>query len=158
MLPIIMLVIGIIALVVGRISVTSTKELRRPASIFVGLIFIAPFPLSFLIGFMMGLDAAGKGKQLDPKEIESELQTIALIIVGVCFLLGLILSFALAKPKQKPKKRRRDVDYDDYEDDRPRRPRRDEREDDEDYEDRPRRVRRDDEDDDRPRPRRRDDY
>lgn len=151
MLGIILLVVGIIGLVKGKISVTKNRELRRPASIFVCLLFIAPFPLQFLAGLFLGVQAVAEGRQ-NVDHLKDQAWMLELGILGVCFLVGMILAFVLAKPKipDAPRSRR---DYDNEEDDRPRRrrPVADDLDDEED--DRPRRRRPDDDD----RPRRRDD-
>lgn len=154
MLGIILLIVGIIGLIKGKISVTRTKELRRPGSIFVSLLFIAPFPLQILVGAAMGVQAAAEGKQ-NIDDLQSKATMIGLAIFGICLVTGLILAFVLAKPKVPDARKRKRADYDDF-DDRPRA----RRSDDDADEDRPRRrrsARSNDDDDEDDRPRRQDD-
>jgi len=144
MLGIILLIVGIIGLIKGKIGVTRTKELRRPASILVSLLFIAPFPLQILVGAGMGAQAVVDGEQ-DIELLKAKTSRIGLVIFLICFLAGLGLAFVLAKPKIQDAPKRKSADYDDF-DDRPTRPR--STENDADRDDRPRRR---DELDDRPR-------
>lgn len=172
MCDIIFLIVGIIILIKGRFSVTKTKEIRRPGSIFVGLLFIAPFPLSFLVGAILAANAIAGGQ--DPGAVAEDTKTLRVvgaIIVLCCVIAGLVLAFVLAKPKSDPLPRKRPArDYDDYEDsprrrrsaeddeeDRPRRRKRADEAAEDEEDDRPSRRKRDD-DDDRPRRRPRDDF
>jgi uncharacterized membrane protein len=159
MIAIAMMVAGIVMLIKGTVAFSANRELRRPGSVFVGLVLVLPFPLSFAIGFFIGLNAVKNGQNLE--DIQKNAILIDLIIIGICAVLASILAIVLAEPKRKSKKKRRLGEYDDYDaradaddDDRfdelesPRRRRT--RDDDDEEEDRPsrRRARRDDDDDD----------
>lgn len=115
LIPIIMLIVGIVGLVKGRISVTGTKEIRRPASIFISLLFMAPLPLSIIATVVLSAMAVAKanGGQPNLQELESTANILSAVIFFGCLILALVLSFALAKPKEMVRK---SVDQDDYDD------------------------------------------
>jgi uncharacterized membrane protein len=147
MLEIIMLVMGIVVLVRGRLSLSKKKEVRGPIARLVGLIMIAPVPI--VLGYAA---VTGKGAGDGPF---GELFVIELGAVLACFILALILAYANAELKEdqhRVDRRRGPVYDDDYDDRRERHPEDDDYDDrqrEEDYHERPRR--RDDEYDDRDR-------
>ena len=99
MLAIILLIIGIIGFVKGRISVTSKRELRGGGLYAVATLFCLPLPLSFLVGMVAGVAAGSSGKAVD----EKTLTLVAAVAAWGPILVAMILAFALAKPKvQQP--------------------------------------------------------
>ena len=98
MLAIILLIIGIIGFVKGRISVTSKRELRGGGLYAVATLFCLPLPLSFLAGAVAGAASVSSGKAVD----DQTLIWLSVAVVWVPVLVAFILAFALAKPKVQP--------------------------------------------------------
>jgi hypothetical protein len=158
-----MIIMGLIALVRGRLQLTQTKAVQGIPARLLGLAFLAPLPVGFLVALVYTIMSVDPNR---PDQVEQWTKdnesTLNWIVGGVEVGLGLILiaiAAFLATPFQKcahrPIRRGQD-DYDDYEEAPPRRRSRDTGgHDDEDDIPRRRRPGPDDHDDDRPR--RRDD-
>ena len=146
-----MIIMGLLALIRGRIQLSKAKVVRGIPARLLGALALTPFPVATLIAILY-MFATGDVK--DPDDVERWTQqnqgSVVAIAAGTVLgtaLLIVILGFILAKPMteedRRPKKQReyddevaspRQREYDD-EDDRPRRSRDDE------YDDRPRRDR-----------------
>jgi len=157
-LEVLCVVYGILTLVRGRFPVSQKKEVRGPTAYVIGILLLAVLPVAVVLAVALNWDDIKNGG--GPKPFELKASTVLPDVLAV-FVVGggaMILALATAKPKRKPKRRRRVEEYDDYDDyDRPRRRRVDDDLDEDDDRPRPRRRRADyDDEDDRPR-RRRDD-
>ena len=98
MVGIISLIIGILGFVKRRINVTKTRELRGAGMYVVATLFCLPFPLSFLLGVIIGASQVAGGKPVD----QSSLLVLASVCTWVPILLAVILAFVMAKPKEAP--------------------------------------------------------
>jgi hypothetical protein len=97
-LEIVLLVLGIMAFVKRRVNVSATRELRGPPVFLVGALFCLPLPLAFAIGAVIGARAVANGKSID----RMDLVYVELACVGVPVVLGLLIGFAMSKPKLPP--------------------------------------------------------
>jgi hypothetical protein len=153
-------IMGLLALIRGRMTVSKTKVVVGWPARLLGLLALTPLPLVLLIGIIYVAANVDATDQAAAERFAQEHKgTITLIegvtVAAIAFAVIGLAAAAGAHPDEVDRRTRpRAEEYDDYEDDdRPRRRRRDQLEDDE----RPRRVRRDDDGDDRPRRRRDDD-
>ena len=97
-LTIILLILGILGFVKGRINVSKNRELRGGGMYAVATLFCLPLPLSFLLGMVLVANTAGSGRPVDRNTI-----LIAdLVSVWGPLVVALILAFTLAKPKLAP--------------------------------------------------------
>ncbi|HZT79177.1 MAG TPA: hypothetical protein VFA26_03075 [Gemmataceae bacterium] len=111
-----MLVMGIVALVKGRIPLTRTRVVEGTAARVVGLILMLPLPLALGFGFIygvgIGVSAAQQGKsQIDPKEIEKIQTTAKFVELGLivgCALTAVVVGAVTARPP----KLKEDIDLD----------------------------------------------
>lgn len=115
MCGIIMLIFGIIALVKGQFSLKRNRVVDGVPARIIGVILMLPFPLSFCIGFGIGVIAGVQQKKLDPLS----LVPIDLGLVAICLIAALGLAFATAHPPRKKRLRRREEEYEDYDEDYP---------------------------------------
>lgn len=164
-------IVGLLALVRGRMTLSKSKVVEGAAARVLGLLALTPVPLVLLVSVVM----VAVSKPADPEKfVEDKKWTIVAVEAAIVIAVGLLLAILGAalgtdpeedRPRRRTRRRRvRDENADD-EDDRPRRPRPayevvDEGDD---GDDRPRRRLRDedgfeDDADDRPRRRRRDEW
>jgi hypothetical protein len=106
-----MLVIGIMALVTGKLTFSQNKVVRGATARIAGAILMIPLPLMFGIGLIIGLQAGLQGQQVDQQKLQSQLTPIEIGVTITCLILGLGIAVMGAEPP-----RRRD-DFDDYHDD-----------------------------------------
>lgn len=95
MLQLVCLIIGIVGLVKGKVSVSKAKELRGGPLYLVCGLFIAPLPLSFLAGLVLGATAGGSSQA----DLERSATIIGLVVGLLPVIVGIVLSFVLAQPK-----------------------------------------------------------
>jgi hypothetical protein len=158
-LEIALAVIGVMALIRGKMTLSKAKVVHGIPARLLGLLALTPLPVVLVVG--VGYVALSDPK--DPEQFaEDNKWTLIAIEAGVVIAIAAlvaVIGFSFATDPEEPPRRRVRDDYDDeYEDDdRPRRKTRAGRDDpDDEYDDRPRRRRDDnweDEDYDRPRPR-----
>lgn len=98
MLQLICMVIGIIGLVKGKVSVSKTKELRGGPLYLVCGLFIAPLPLSFIAGLILGATGGASTQE----QLEKNAMLIGLIVGIVPLIAGIVLAFVMAQPKIDP--------------------------------------------------------
>jgi hypothetical protein len=155
-------ILGIAALITGKITLSKNKVVLGTPARLLGLLALTPLPIVLVIGVAYAV-ASGPA---DPEKFQKDNQLVfaaieigTLVVVGaVVFGIGAALAVSPEEVRRKKRKRRRDVDDEYEEEERPRkRSRRDEEEQDEhEEEDRPRkRSRREDEYEEEERPRKR---
>jgi hypothetical protein len=96
MLAIILLIVGIVGFVKGRINISKTRELRGGGMYAVCTLFCLPFPLTLFLGFLIGIRAGTTGTPIDQNQIMMANLGGGLIPI----IIGIILAYVLAKPKQ----------------------------------------------------------
>jgi hypothetical protein len=142
-----LIIVGILALVRGRIQLSKGKTVQGAPARLLGLLALTPLPVAFFVIMVYTLANTDINRpDLVEKWAEDNKWTLTAIEAGVVIGIGvlfIILAAVMGKPVAEIEhevKRKRVADYDDeFEDDQPRRSR-DEYDDEDD--DRPRRPRR----------------
>src|SRR4051794_34904598 len=98
MVQIIALIVGIIGFAKRRINVSKTRELRGGGTYLVASLFSLPLPLSFVVGAVLGANAAAAGRKVD----QDTLLYAGLLSTWGPVAVALVLAFVLAKPKVPP--------------------------------------------------------
>jgi hypothetical protein len=154
-----MLVVGFIALIRGKITLSRGHSLRGVAVRLAGVALLLPIPVAFAAGFVYAAYLAASGEKLNEQDIKLRAGLIELGCTLAFLVLGIVIAAAGGTrygPEEDRPRRRRDYDLDE---DLPRRRRRAAEEPSEalQAEPRPRRepVRIEDGEDDEDRPRRR---
>lgn len=133
-----MIIVGLLALVRGRMTISKNKVVTGAAARLLGLVALTPLPVAFA-GVALYVAASAPG---DPERfVEDNKFAIMGIEAGVVIVIA-ILVFGIGAAIGRPPEDKRDDD-----DDRPRRRTRREEEDDEEEDDRPLRRKRHDDDD-----------
>jgi hypothetical protein len=125
-----MIVVGLLALVRGRMTISKTKVVVGVPARLLGLLALTPYPIAIVAVLLY---VAAKGGQIRDDDQWTLTAIEGGIVIGMAILVFVIGSAVAVNPEEAERRRRRD-DYDD-EDDRDR----DEDRDDRDDEDRPRR-------------------
>jgi protein-S-isoprenylcysteine O-methyltransferase Ste14 len=116
-----MFVAGIVALVTGKFNVTGTKVARGAPARIAGIILLLPFPLSLMIGILVGIVMASSGKLPD----QSTLLTVGAIVefgvIAVCFTAALLIAGMNAVPKDELRRPNPFAEDEDYAKEQPRR-------------------------------------
>ncbi len=89
-----LLIFGIYALVRGRLKVTNNRIVRGVAARLLGIVAMLPVPLALLIGFVMGMEAAARGRPMDDA-FKLSLTLIELGLVAGCGLFVFTVGFFL---------------------------------------------------------------
>jgi hypothetical protein len=105
-----MAIMGILALVRGKISVTPRTVVEGPIARIIGVILLLPFPLGFG-ATMIAVIAAGATTG-GPMPIW--IGFIPIASVAVCVLVCFVLGFVGKKPLTKKRRRFDDLDDDEY--------------------------------------------
>lgn len=95
MLSLVFLVLGIVGFVKGKMSISSTKELRGTGMYIVATLFCLPLPLSFAAGFVYGMMLASSGGSPS----DGTVMLLNLIFGWGPIIAGFILAFTMAQPK-----------------------------------------------------------
>lgn len=107
MLQIILFIAGLISLIKGKIKVSSDKEIVRPHSVYLGIIFIIcalalsflqiEMPYNFIIfvfPILVTIFFAAKGKTIDtPEAIKEKKETKRNLIILLAFILVVVAVF-----------------------------------------------------------------
>jgi hypothetical protein len=91
-LEIAMLIMGILAIVRGKVSLTKTLVVEGTAARIVGVIMILPLPLVFGVVILWGIASGARGKQLNENELRTTGMFIEAGITIGCFLLALLIA------------------------------------------------------------------
>jgi hypothetical protein len=89
MLQIALGIYGIVILCTGRIKLSADKVVEGTAARLLALILIAPFPLAFVVGMVVGVMAAAEGKNLDEIQGSLMLVDVALTIGAAALTFGI---------------------------------------------------------------------
>lgn len=108
MCQIIMLLFGIYTLIRGRFLLTRASEVRGWPARIIGLVLIAPWPLAFLIGMMLGAMILAQGKSVAGRDFQLTAGFLEFGIVVFC----LILAIGIAKVYAQPIRKRQDSESD----------------------------------------------
>jgi hypothetical protein len=117
---IIMLIFGILALAQGKFLLTRSKAVTGGPVIAIGILLIAPLPLGFLAGMVLGSMMLVQGDRASVERFESTATAVGIAIPVICLVAALVIAAVYAKPVEK--RRPRYEDEGEY-DDRPRPPR-----------------------------------
>jgi hypothetical protein len=94
--------VGLMALFSGRVSVFGHWVIEGIAARIIGLLFITPFTVPFVLGFLRGLEAGKQGRQITLDDFTD----LGLLEIGLwlgCFALaGLIALVTARKPGNGP--------------------------------------------------------
>jgi hypothetical protein len=116
MCEIIILIFGIITLIRGHFLLTRVKEVRGWPARIIGVLLILPFPLSFLVGLVLGATFVAMRKDIGEARLEPAIRFIELGIVALCFFSAIGVALFFAQPVRKKKAKPADVavpeDYD----------------------------------------------
>lgn len=93
-----MLVMGILALVRGKIGLTPNRYVYGLPARIIGVILMLPLPLAFGGGLILGIILAAQGKPVDPKNLESTAAIMAISILVAVGLAVVIIGALTAKP------------------------------------------------------------
>jgi hypothetical protein len=160
-----LIVVGIVAIVRGRLQLSKSRAVVGVPARLLGVGFLFPFPLGFLAAMIYtvaNVPDATRPDVVDKWTKDNELVLTGItagVMIGLAVVLVIIAAMA-AKPVaeiERSERRKRVAEYDDEVEDDRRRRQRDARYDNDDEDDRPRRSRDDEEDEPRPRRRRDDD-
>jgi hypothetical protein len=108
-----MLIFGIIALATGKIKLSRNVVVRGPMARVIGLVLMAPIPLSLAVGLAIGTAFVIKGKTVT--EVPWGIRLIEPVIALICGVVALVMGRAFKSPPA-PKRRRPD-EFDDGEED-----------------------------------------
>jgi WD40 repeat protein len=97
LLEIILAVVGIVFLAVGKINFSARTTLEGPAVRFAGVILLLPFPIAFLAGFLIGINAAAGNTRFDPESLKGTLVLTELAILGGCVTLATLVLAGFAR-------------------------------------------------------------
>jgi hypothetical protein len=138
-----MIVVGLLALVRGKMTISKNKVVTGAAARLLGLVALTPLPVAFAaVALYVAVSGVG-----DPERfVEDNKLTIMLIEAGVVIGIAILVFGIGAAIGRPPEEKSEEDDDDEY--DRPRRRKRDEDDDDDEEDDRPRRRKRRDDDDD----------
>jgi hypothetical protein len=115
MCQIVMLIFGIITLIRGRFLLTRAKEVRGWPARIIGILVIAPLPICFMFGLVLGAFLATMGKSFDDNDIRPSIQIVDVAIVASCFLSAIGIAIYFAEPIGKKRSEQLDaVVPDDY--------------------------------------------
>ena len=90
-----MLIIGIVVLVSGEVALSKTRKVTGPRARIIGGILLAPFPLSFAMGFMYGFYGALSGETIDREA--PILVALSLVPVLGCSVAAVVLGVVWTK-------------------------------------------------------------
>ena len=134
-LEIVLVVVGLIALIRGKLTVSKTKVVTGAPARLLGLMALTPLPVALAA---VALYMAVAGGAADPERfVDDNKLTIALIEAGIVIGIAVLvfgIGAAIGHPPEEKRMKRRDEDEydndDNEDDDRPRRRRRREEDDD----------------------------
>lgn len=126
-----MLVIGLLALVRGKMTVTGSKVVVGVPARLLGALALTPLPAAFvaIIGFV-ALNAPADPEQFTQDKKLTIMAIEAVIVIGIAVLvfgIGAAIGISPAEAERRERRRRRYEDEEEYEDD-DREPRRERRE------------------------------
>lgn len=100
MIQLVCLIVGIVALVRGKLAMTKHKELRGKPLYLAATLLIVPLPISFLFGLVYGAMVATSGGNVD-----TESPVFMIMAVGISWLpivAAFIIGFTASVPKLAP--------------------------------------------------------
>src|SRR5437868_5812470 len=99
-----LLCIGLYLLTAGK-SKTGKRVLRGAPARVVGLVFMLPVPLAFMIGIGIGINLGLRHKPFRPEEWKGTSLAIEAVAVVVCLVAGCVIARVYSKPlkKRRPK-------------------------------------------------------
>src|SRR5438105_4235394 len=81
-------VVGIIALVKGKVSLSRKRVISGAGARWIGAVLVLPIPLAFVAAFVAGvivaISAAGRQQRLQPNDLWTLGVTIELIVFALC--------------------------------------------------------------------------
>ncbi|MCI0459512.1 MAG: hypothetical protein L0Z62_21385 [Gemmataceae bacterium] len=98
---IIMLIFGILTLVQGKFMLTRTRVVQGPPAYVIGAMLIAPLPLSFLAGMLLGALFLVAGDPASERRFQTLATVVGLGIPVACLLSAVGIGIAYAKPAPK---------------------------------------------------------
>jgi hypothetical protein len=107
-----MLIAGILTLVTGRLQLGIGRAREGLVVRLAGVVLLLPLPLSFAVGFYLGFQAGKAGRPFDPREFQSALAPVELLIAVMCLFLAVLLG-CLAPAEDEPGATSRAADPDD---------------------------------------------
>ncbi len=113
---IVMFVLGIVTLVTGTINVSRKKVARGAPARIAGVILLLPFPLSLILGIVVGLAMGASGNVPQGGSLLALGVALELGPIILCFIGAMLVAGLNAVPKDEPARRRRPDDEGDYED------------------------------------------
>src|SRR5262245_20365085 len=90
-LEIVMLIMGLVALIRGRIQLAGSRSVEGPAARIAGMILMLPLPLAFAVGFYLGAQAVATGKNVTSGQFQLTLVLIELGLLVGCFIVALLV-------------------------------------------------------------------
>jgi hypothetical protein len=90
-----MLVLGILALVKGKLTLSKSLVVEGVAARIAGFIFLLPIPLAFVVGFAIGFNQGLRGKAYDASQFQWTMIGVELACVAGCFVLGVVIALAV---------------------------------------------------------------
>lgn len=103
-----MFIFGMIALIRSHFLLTRVKEVRGWPARIIGVLLIMPFPLSFLVGIVLGVILVATGKDTKDQTITPIINIIEIAIVALCFFAAIGVAVFFAEPIRR--KRPQDIE------------------------------------------------
>lgn len=99
-----MICIGLYLLIAGK-SKAGKRVLRGGPARVVGLVFMLPVPLAFMIGVGIGISLGLRHKPFHPEEWKGISLVIEAVAVVVCLVAGCVIARLYSKPLKKRRPR-----------------------------------------------------
>jgi WD40 repeat protein len=103
-LEIALVIWGLMALFSGKITLSKQRVVEGPAARIAGVVFMLPWPVSYVLGYGLRVSQLSQGRPLVLKEWMPTLIVMELIVIAVCVGLGfLIAQTGVAPTSAQPK-------------------------------------------------------
>jgi len=93
---ILILILGVVTLIRGKVSLTNNRVVTGGPAYIVGALFVLPFPLSFGVGVLMGMQRAAEGRPMD-EQFRTQGTFVDLGLTIGCLIMAVIVAVCTAK-------------------------------------------------------------
>lgn len=98
-----LIVMGIIALVKGKLTLSKTRVVYGTPARMLAIIAFLPIPLSIVGGLAIGVFYASQGKPVTPESLRVPAILMELGVLVVCIVAMYAIGWSLAGPAEPPK-------------------------------------------------------
>src|SRR5262245_22776967 len=96
-----MIVWGLVALFRGEFQLNPTRVVKGVAARLIGLLLLLPLPVSFAIGFLIGLSVASEGRRFDPAAWRLTLVAVEAAVTLGCLAVALLAGLLCGQTVRK---------------------------------------------------------